>query len=137
MSDPQWHWGVSNPGPDRLLIWLEPWAEEFEVPVRSTLTVTVINDKRTTHSVEVDEGDEHIVLWADGGDKAEVSIDGVVQDSASAVMPFPETPGLSARSFLNVVFEHAPEARLGGRSPDVPEPVSLLRKLTRRLRFWR
>lgn len=34
-------WSLSNPGPDKLLVWLEPWAEEFEVPARSTIALSV------------------------------------------------------------------------------------------------
>src|SRR6185312_811747 len=43
MGGPDWHWGLSNIGQHKLLLWLEPWGEEFEVEGRSTVTLKVSN----------------------------------------------------------------------------------------------
>jgi hypothetical protein len=41
MADHGYQWSLSNPGPQSLSVWLEPWADEVAVPVRSTIGLTV------------------------------------------------------------------------------------------------
>ena len=118
MNDSDWNWGVSNLGPADLLIWLEPWAEEFRVPVRSTLTLKLINERRDSDPVEIEVDSEHIVVWANSGNKVEIYIDGVIQDSASAVIEVPDVFGGSVKRFLGIIFGNQPAARLGGRADD-------------------
>ena len=133
MIDTDWEWGVSNSGPGILLIWLEPWAEEFEVPLRSTLTMKIINDRPDSKPVVIEDSGDNIVVWANGGDKVEIFIDGIIQQSGSAVIEVPDVFPQSTKEFLSIAFKHQPAARLGGRAANAPMPTSLWTRLKRRL----
>jgi len=134
MGGPDWHWGLSNIGQHKLLLWLEPWGEEFEVEGRSTVTLKVSNPQADARFIDVQSTEDHVVIWANGGDLIEVQIDQVRQDSASARIAFPDMPpGLSTKEFLNIVFSQQPDARLAGRKLEPPEPFSFWSRLKRRL----
>jgi hypothetical protein len=70
VSDADWQWGISNIGAGKLLIWLEPWAEEFDVESRSTATLRVSNPACNDRCLDVETTNNHIVVWARGGDLA-------------------------------------------------------------------
>jgi hypothetical protein len=122
-------WGLSNPGPDTLLIWLEPWAEEFEVPVRSTVILKASGASEECVAGEVEWTSDHLV-WAVAS-TVEVFVDGVLQESSSAVIPVPD--GLT-KGMLNIVFAGQPAARLGG-APNALERTSWSQRIRRRLGF--
>lgn len=103
-------WSVSNAGPEAWRLWLEPWAEEFVVPGRSTIVLEAIGGSDDCASFELDWTSEHLVAWASGS-TVRVFIDEVLQDSASATIPVPA--GLT-KEVLNIVFSGHPAARLGG-----------------------
>ena len=122
-------WGLSNPGPDTLLVWLEPWAEEFAVPVRSTITM-MPRGRPDGHTLgEVEWTSDHLVVWANA-QTVEIFIDGVLQDSSSAVIPVPD--GLT-KEMLNVAFAGQPAARLSGAGSNAIKQVSWWQRLRRRL----
>ena len=121
-------WSLSNPGRDELLVWLEPWAEEFVVPARSTVAMRP-SSGRTLGEVEWTH--DHLIVWA-SAPTVEVFVDGVLQDSASAAISVPE--GL-AKGMLNIVFAGEPAARLGGTPANMDERVSLWRRIKHRLRW--
>lgn len=110
-------WAVSNAKPGDLLIWLEPWAEEFRVPSRSFIVFDIENSAARTELPEVELTDSHVAVWANGGDLVKVSIDGTLQDSASARIVVPDFPNLSPKAFLNLAFDKHSAARLGGSTP--------------------
>ena len=131
MTDLDHQWSLSNPGPDNLLVWLEPWAEEFEVPVRSTVTLSASSSGSEERSVgEVEWTADHLVVWASASDTVKVFVDGVLQESGSAVIPAPD--GLT-KQMLNVIFDDQPAARLGGRTFDAAERVSWWQRARRYL----
>ena len=107
MAGPDNQWGLSNAGPGTLLVWLEPWAEEFVVPVRSTLA---IRPSGGCASGEAEWPPDHLVIWAHAP-TIEVFIDGKLQDSASATIAAPD--GLT-KGMLGILFAGQPSARLGG-----------------------
>lgn len=129
-ADADWHWAVSNAGPTELLLWLEPWADELSVPQRSTATLKVINPNSLNAEVAAEQTEDHIVIWGNGGDLIEVYIDGALQESASAMVRFPEFPGMQTRDFLQIVFGNQPTARLAGHLPAKP---SIWQRIRRRL----
>jgi hypothetical protein len=140
MSGIDWNWGVSNKGPGPLLVWLEPWAEEFEVPVGSTITMHVsctggIEDDEDDDAVSAECTTEHLVVWADAGQIVRVSIDGDLQDTASATIPVPGGFGGSTKDLLTLMFGGQPSARLGGVSNEAPPPRSFWKKAKRYLRL--
>jgi hypothetical protein len=108
-------WSLCNPGPDTLLVWLEPWCDEFEVPARSTVTLKTPGGAEGRGVGEIELGPDNLIIWAAGPTVA-VFIDDVLQDSASAIIPIPD--GLT-KGMLNVVFADQPAARLGGRPSHV------------------
>lgn len=121
-------WGLSNPGPDTLLIWLEPWAEEFNVPERSTIIIKFLGESEQREPDEVEWTEDHLVLWASAS-TVEVIIDGVPQDSSSAVIP---VPGGLTKAMLNIVFAGQPSSRLAG-APNVGERTSWWQRTRRHL----
>ena len=110
MTATDYQWSLCNPGPETLLVWLEPWCEEFEVPVRSTITMKPSGDAHEPALGEVEWGPDNLVIWATGPTVA-VFIDNVLQDSGSAEIPIPD--GLT-KQMLNIAFAGQPAARLGG-----------------------
>ncbi|MBB6426706.1 hypothetical protein [Sphingopyxis sp. JAI128] len=121
-------WSLSNPGRDALLVWLEPWAEEFVVPARSTVAMRAASGRAVG---EIEWTLDHLIVWA-SAPTVEVFIDGVLQDSGSATIPIPE--GLT-KGMLNILFAGQPAARLGGAHVNVDERVSLWGCITNRLRW--
>lgn len=98
---------LSNPGPNTLLVWLEPWAEEFVVPARSTVTM---RPSIGCTLGEVEWTKDHLVIWANAK-TVEVFIDGIPQKSCSAVIPRPDS---MTKEMLNIALSFQPSARLGG-----------------------
>jgi hypothetical protein len=130
MTDLDRQWSLSNPGPNNLLVWLEPWAEEFEVPVGSTITLRASGQANDPILEETEWTPDYLVLWASAPGTVKVFIDEALQESASAVVDIPE--GMT-KKMLNIVFAGQPAARLAGRSSDVAEQTSWWRRLRRRL----
>ena len=113
-------WGLSNVGPEDLLIWLEPWAEEFVVSARSTVILRPSGGTQEDALGEMEWTPDHLVIWANAP-TVEVYIDGVRQDSGSAVIPIPE--GLT-KDMLNIIFAGQPAARIGGAASEaMPRPA--------------
>lgn len=103
-------WSLSNAGPDELVVWLEPWAEEFLVPTRSAIALRALGGAEPSYVGEIEWVLDHVTIWATAT-IVEVYIDNVLQDTASAIVPLPD--GLS-KGMLNVMFGGQPTARLGG-----------------------
>ncbi len=131
MTDINCDWSLSNPGPDELVVWLEPWAEEFVIPVRSTVALKApVGDEAQTIG-EIEWASDHVVVWANRTTVA-VFIDDVLQDSASAIVPIPD--GLN-KAMLNILFKGHPTARLGGAASDTADQASWWERLRRRFRL--
>lgn len=122
-------WGFSNPGPGTILLWLEPWADEFEIPARSTVILNPAGGPEGSPLGQLEWSVDHLVLWASAQTVA-VSIDGVLQRSGSALIPIPD--GLT-KEMLGIVFADQPAARLGGASSLTTERTSWWKKLVCRL----
>ena len=105
MPDADEKWSLSNPGPNAFLVWLEPWCEEFTVPVRSTISLKTLGD------LEIEWAPENLVVWA-SGPTVTVFIDDERQQSCAESIPIPD--GLT-KGMLNILFADQPTARLGGR----------------------
>jgi hypothetical protein len=133
MSDVHSKWSLSNPGPDNLLIWLEPWAEEFEIPPRSTVTFKSPNESDGHALGEVEWTQDYLIIWASAPNVV-VLIDDVMQDSCSATIPIPD--GLT-RELLNIVFADQPAARLGGGGLRAGQRTSYWQRLRRRFMLLR
>ena len=112
-------WSLSNPGPNTFSVWLEPWCDEFEVPVRSTITLQTPRDADRCGLEEIEWGPDNLVVWATGT-TVTVFIDNVLQKSGSAVIRLPD--GLT-KGMLNIVFADQPAARLGGQSSHAVGPT--------------
>ncbi|EIZ80660.1 hypothetical protein WSK_0633 [Novosphingobium sp. Rr 2-17] len=131
MTKIDYDWGLSNPGPDQLMVWLEPWAEEFVVPVRSTVALKASGRAEAREIGDIEWASDHIVIWA-SATIVQVFIDDVLQDSASAAISVPE--GLS-RGMLNILFKGQPSARLGGAASHPKDQPSWRERLWRWLRL--
>lgn len=125
-----WHWGVSNVGLRTCRLWLEPWADEVEVPVRSSLTLRVIGERPEQDFPEIEVDDDGFVVWAVGGTRIEAAVAGEPRQTGSAEIEAPGEFGLSTKRLLTLMFEHYPPARLGGAGPRWA-PETLWAKLKR------
>lgn len=127
MTGPDHQWSLSNPGPDTLFLWLEPWAEEVAVPARSTVAM---RPSGGCTPGKVEWGADHLVLWAEAP-TVEVFVDGILQDTGSARIAVPE--GLT-KDMLGILFAGQPAARLGGAHAGTDRRISLGERVKRRLR---
>lgn len=118
-------WSLCNPGPDTLLVWLEPWCDEFEVPARSAISLKTPGGAEGRGLGEIEWGPDNLVVWATGPTVA-VFVDDVLQESGSATIPIPD--GLT-KNMLNVIFADQPVARLGGRPSHAVVPASWWRRV--------
>lgn len=128
MTDADNQWGLSNLGPENLLVWLEPWAEEFVIPARSNIVLKPSGKSQDCALGDIEWTADHLVIWASAR-TVEVFIDGVLQESGSAVIPIPD--GLT-KEMLNIVFAGQPSARLGGAVSGVLERTPWWRRVMRR-----
>lgn len=116
----------TNDGAEPMLVWLEPWADELQLPPRSTVRFMAANGEGVG---ELEQAHDQITLWANA-DIVQVFIDEVLQETASASIAAPA--GLT-KAMLHTVFHAQPSARLGGRPLSSGPRISLWRKLKRRL----
>lgn len=114
MTDADHQWGLSNPGPDTLYLWLEPWADEIEAPVRSTITFDPSGGPEDCPLGQVEWTTDHLLVWATA-QRVAVFVDGELQHTGSAVIAVPD--GLT-KGMLGIVFADQPAARLGGAPSD-------------------
>lgn len=110
MSNTGQTWSFTNLGPGSVLVWLEPWAEEFVLPAQS---IVQLRAPTGCELGEIEQSDDQITVWATA-EIVQVFINGELQESASASIPAPS--GLT-KQMLGVVFEDQPTARLGGAAP--------------------
>lgn len=131
MKESRCQWSVSNPGPEELLLWLEPWAEEFRVPIRSTVVMSSPAAGEAAPLGEVEWTPDHLVVWANQPGTLEVYINGALQASSSATVPIPAS---MTKPMLQVVFGNQPAARLAGRPYNASEQ-SLWQRVRQTLSF--
>jgi hypothetical protein len=113
---------LCNALPRPLQLWFEPWAQEFELPVRAVLTLRCsaapdIDPSPTFEAIH----DDALTVWGAGGSLIAVLIDGVDQDSFTSHLMAPDAGPLSPKAFVDLVFGDHPEARPGG-APYSPTP---------------
>ena len=111
-----------------MLVWLEPWADELNLPAGSTVQ---FNASDGGNVGEIEQTHEQITLWA-STDIVQVFIDDILQDTASASIAAPA--GLT-KAMLHTVFDAQPSARLGGRPRPSTALISIWSKLKRQLGF--
>lgn len=109
-------------------LWIEPWAEEFEV--RPGVELCVYRGGDTSRPLDLEEGPGLLTLFAPGGSKLEVRLDGDLQRSIAGRVPALDTGTLSTREFVGVVFAGAPAAPPA--SDPLPKPAGWLAKIFRR-----
>lgn len=129
MTDADRHWSLSNPGPGELLLWLEPWAEEFVIAPRSTVVLKSFGGADEYALGEVEWTPDHLVIWA-RAQTVQVVIDGEIQDSGSTAIPIPE--GLT-KQMLDILFAGQSAARLGGAPSGAINQTAWWQRLGRRL----
>ncbi len=106
---------LSNAGANPLNVWLEPWAEECEIPYRGELSMIVTGDEITRIVPDVEQTKDSLVVWGTGGTRIEILINGELQDTVSAAVTSPDIGGLETKEFVNLVFGDHPKTRPGGR----------------------
>ena len=122
--DSKWHY--FNSGSSTLYLWIEPWAEGYDLPVGSH--VKLVSPDGTAIG-EAELAENQITIWS-SSPLLEVFIDDELQESASASVPVPSELN---KAMLTVMFGKHPEARLGGKprhtEPKMPFWTRMLRRL--------
>ncbi len=104
-----------NQRPIDLLLWLEPWAEEFSVPPGSKLELVVKGNVENEADAPFELWDTHLTFYARADTLVQVLIDGRKLPSASSDVPFPGgSVHLETRTIVEEVFGDFPETRPGG-----------------------
>ncbi len=96
-----------NDGSKSFFLWIEPWAEEFEVRPGCEVQVYRLGD--TSAPLDLEESADLLTIFAPGGSKLEVRLDGDLQKSIAGRVPALDTGTLSTRKFVGVVFGDVPE----------------------------
>src|SRR5687768_1758763 len=102
---------IHNRRPVRLLLWLEPWAEEFTIPPGSTIDLVLSGTFEEPVDAPLELTSEHLVFFAPSGSFVRVLLDGIEQDSGSKDIQVPLSKPLHTRDFVHMVFDSFPEAR--------------------------
>jgi hypothetical protein len=121
-----------------ILVWLEPWALEFQLPSRAILTLACTAYESTIDPWPLIEVvDDVLTVWGSGGSRIAVFIDDVDQQSFSAGYAAPDLGTLSTKGFVNLVFRDQPTARPGGHPFQHAKPLrGVVRKAHSMLRKW-
>ncbi len=99
---------LSNAQADPLNVWVEPWAEDYVLEKRGQLELLVSAQEVQpgVPLIEIDRGT--LVVWAAGGTRIEVTINGASQYSASSQLDCPGSGDLGTKGMIGALF--------GGRS---------------------
>jgi len=104
---------VSNATDAALTVWIEPWCDELELPVRGVLTLKA--PAGSGDVAELEGVDNRLVVWAMAPGTLVVSINGVEQDTGSRTIALPaEMLSLPVKRFVSLAFENQPRARPAG-----------------------
>jgi hypothetical protein len=128
MSNVGCRWEFENPGPEPVLIWLEPWADEFLLTAGCRVELVALDG---CNLGEIEQSQHQITLWANA-EFVQVYIDSELQRSTSAIVPAPRE---LTKEMLQIVFESQPSARLGGAAGALEKHVSWWTKMKARCGF--
>ena len=106
-----------NSRAETLRLWLEPWAEEIEVPPGSRVDL-VAEGLSKPATAEFDMTSENLAFYAPGDSRIRALVDGVQVDTGSVSITAPDAGALGTRGFVQTVFGNFPEARPGGLADD-------------------
>ena len=118
---------LCNAGEAPLMIWLEPWCDEFFLSPRCELSLEIDSNDEIEMEPELEVSDHGLTIFAAANTRIRIFIDGEQQESASASITAPDFGPLSSKGFVDAVFGNFPQARPGG----APAPItrSWLRRL--------
>ena len=106
---------LSNGSAGTLALWLEPWCDEIDLAPRAELAIVIESDVAAATPFPVIEPiDERLAIYAAGATRLRLFIDGVAQETGSAVIAAPDFGPLSAKEFVDIVFAGHPGARPAG-----------------------
>ncbi len=128
MSNPDCTLSFTNDGTEPMLVWLEPWADQVQLPAGSTVQFVAPNGGGVG---QLEQAHDQITLWA-SADIVQVFIDDVLEETASASLAAPA--GLT-KAMLHTVFDAHPSARVGGRPLASKAAMSIWSKFKRQLGF--
>ena len=105
---------LCNAGEAQLMVWLEPWCDEFSLAPRGELSLEVHSDEETDVEPQLETSEYGMTVFAAANTRIRVLIDGEQQKSGSASITAPDFGPLSSKGFVDVVFGNFPEARPRG-----------------------
>ena len=97
-----------NDGPTSFFLWIEPWAEEFEVRPGSQVEVFRLGD--VSVPLDLQESADLLTIFAPGGSRLEIRLDGKLQKSIAGRVSALDTGQMTTRDFVGMVFGDAPDA---------------------------
>lgn len=95
-----------------LQLWLEPWAEEFQVPAGSRADLVLRGAFSRPADAPFEWSGEHLAFFAPGRSNLTILLDG--QERYSSVFEVPDAGPLGTHGFVHLVFGGHSEARPGG-----------------------
>jgi len=121
----------TNTSDSTLYLWVEPWAEEYEIRPKGHVEVTMRGSAAS--DPEIDEMPDRITIYAPGNAFFDIRIDGMIEKAVSSEIAAPDAVGLGTRGFVDLVFGAVPGTRPGGipAPPKVPTWRRWLSKLFR------
>jgi hypothetical protein len=121
-------WEYVNEGPGALYLWIEPWAEQYDLSIGACAKLM---SPEGTEIGEMERTEDQITIWSSAA-LLQVFIDGELQASASASVKAPS--GLN-KAMLGILFENYEDARLGG-NPRYGEPrAQWWKRIVKRMGF--
>ena len=111
---------------ETLRLWLEPWAEEIDVPAGGRVDL-VVEGRAARTEAEFELTSESLAFYAPGGSRVGVLVDGNRIETASASLAVPDARGLGTRGFVHTAFDRSPETRPGGapfRADEAADPLA-------------
>ena len=122
--------GLCNAGAKNIVVWLEPWCDEFVLPAHAELLLRVEQEAGKGIEPLIEATEFGLTIYGAGGTRLRASVDGVEQDTASAVILLPDFGPMGAQGFVNLVFGNFPETRPHGRP--APTKFGWLKRIFRK-----
>lgn len=88
--DKSWQFWLKNSTDEDLAVWLEPWADSFDLAPLSEVSFRLESDKDVPLGLRLDQAPGCVVVYVEVGTRIHVAIDGVAQESRSATIACPE-----------------------------------------------
>lgn len=106
--------GLCNAGAKNIVVWLEPWCDEFVLPAHAELSLRAEGEPGTGVEPLIEAAEHGLTIYGVGNSRLRAFVDGVEQDTASAIITAPDFGPMGSRGFVDIVFGDFPQTRPHG-----------------------